>query len=64
MYDAKLPQTIAERDAFAKTRSMSVEEVLGSEDLRKVLSEIKSIGWRNQTGDRRYGGGCKGAVLR
>lgn len=44
MYDAKLPQTIAERDAFAKTRSMSVEEVLGSEDLRKVLSEDQ-INW-------------------
>lgn len=44
MYDAKLPQTIAERDAFAKTRSMSVEEVLGSEDMRKVLSEDQ-INW-------------------
>lgn len=42
MYDAKLPETIAEREAFEKTRTMDAEEIITSKEIVDALGEEKA----------------------
>jgi hypothetical protein len=44
MYNAEIPSTVAEREAFAKTKGMSAEEILTDPDIAKSLS-AKQIHW-------------------
>lgn len=44
MYNAEIPSTVAEREAFAKTKGMSAEEILADPDLAKSMT-AKQIHW-------------------
>lgn len=44
MYNAEIPSTVAEREAFAKTKGMSAEEILTDPDLAKSMT-AKQIHW-------------------